>query len=199
MTNARNTNGQEWAPIGRPGSGSRNNAQPRRRAVARALAILAIAVPVLAGPAALPVATGHATEQKPNVPRFASLRHAKANMRVGPGTKYPISWVYRRRGLPVEILRDYGIWRYLRDPWGTRGWMHVRNLTGKRTALITGRLHVLRAEPSDTAAPVVRVEPTVIGELERCQGAWCRLGVGRHTGWLRRRDLWGVYPGETVP
>jgi SH3-like domain-containing protein len=142
-------------------------------------------------------AAGFATEQKSKVPRFASLRHGVVNMRVGPGLRYPIRWVYHRRGLPVEILRDYGIWRYIRDPWGTEGWMHVRNLTSKRTVLITGRIHPLRAEPSDKAAAVARLEPSVIGQLERCKGDWCRVSVGDYAGWVRRRDLWGVYPDET--
>lgn len=148
---------------------------------------------------AVPVAAGRATEQKPDVPRFASLRHNKVHMRVGPGIRYPIRWVYRRKGLPVEILRDYDIWRYVRDPWGTRGWIHVRNLTSKRTVLVTGRIRRLRADPSDTAAAVARVEPAVIGKLERCEGAWCRVRVGDYSGWLRRKDMWGVYPEETYP
>jgi SH3-like domain-containing protein len=163
----------------------------RRRPIgAAALAAMAVAM--------LVATPGRATEQKLTVPRFASLRHGLVNMRVGPGTRYPIRWVYHRRGLPVEILRDYGIWRYIRDPWGTEGWMHVRNLTSKRTVLITGRIHRLRADPSDKAAAVARVEPAVIGHLERCKGDWCRLTVGSYAGWLRRRDLWGVYPGETL-
>lgn len=179
MTNARDTKGLEGTP----------RRCPVRTAAASGLAIVIF----LALPAA-----GYATEQKPIVPRFASLRHGKVHMRTGPGTRFPIRWVYRRRGLPIEILRDYGIWRYLRDPWGTSGWVHVRNLTSKRTVLVTGRTRVLRAEPSVKAEPVARVEPTVIGRLERCNGTWCRLSVGDHTGWLRRRDIWGVYRNETV-
>lgn len=171
---------RRWATAGR---------RPVRAAVA---GLAALALLALAGGA------GRASERKPDLPRFASLRHGKVNMRVGPGLRYPIRWVYRRRGLPVEILRDYDIWRYVRDPWGAQGWIHVRNLSAKRTVLVTGRVHRLRAEPSDKAAAVARVEPTVIGTLERCEGDWCRLSVGDYDGWLRRRDLWGVYRNETV-
>lgn len=184
MTNARDTKGLEGA----------TDRRPVRRAAVPGLA----AALMLALTASLAAPAGHATEQKPTVPRFASLRHNKVHMRAGPGTRFPIRWVYRRRGLPIEILRDYGIWRYLRDPWGTKGWVHVRNLTSKRTVLVTGRVRALRAEPSEKAPPVARVEPTVIGRLERCERDWCRLSVGQYTGWLRRRDLWGVYRDETV-
>ena len=37
------------------------------------------------------------------LPRFASLRSDEANVRSGPGTRYPIEWVFRRKGMPVEI------------------------------------------------------------------------------------------------
>src|SRR3954468_76005 len=35
------------------------------------------------------------------LPRFVSLRTDPVNLRVGPGMRYPVDWVYRRRHLPV--------------------------------------------------------------------------------------------------
>ena len=35
------------------------------------------------------------------LPRFASLDSNEINLRAGPGTDYPILWVYQRKGLPV--------------------------------------------------------------------------------------------------
>ncbi len=37
--------------------------------------------------------------------------------------RYPIEWVYKRRSLPVEILR-FDVWRLVQDPDGIKGWMH---------------------------------------------------------------------------
>src|SRR5690348_12952439 len=70
-------------------------------------------------------------EQDPNkgsvtqlpIPRFVSLRSDEVYLRAGPGTRYPIQWVYKRRDLPVEILREFDVWRLVEAPDGIKGWM----------------------------------------------------------------------------
>lgn len=66
------------------------------------------------------------------LPRFASLRADKTNMRTGSGVRYPIDWVYQRPGLPVEIIAEYGNWRKVRDWLGAQGWAHQSMPSGKR-------------------------------------------------------------------
>ena len=67
------------------------------------------------------------------LPRFASLRTDDVNFRAGPGTRYPIDWVYKRRDLPVEIEREFDVWRLVRDPDNNRGWVHAATLASRRT------------------------------------------------------------------
>src|SRR5262245_3148556 len=55
------------------------------------------------------------------LPRFVSLKSDRVNMRSGPGTEYPMQWVYRRAGLPVEVIREFEAWRQVRDADGTTG------------------------------------------------------------------------------
>ena len=61
--------------------------------------------------------TANQTQQRKGsglpIPRFASLRSDEVNLRAGPGTRYPIQWVYKRRDLPVEIERDFEATRHL--------------------------------------------------------------------------------------
>jgi SH3-like domain-containing protein len=38
------------------------------------------------------------------LPRFVSLKSDRVNLRQGPGTDYPTAWVFRRAGLPVEVI-----------------------------------------------------------------------------------------------
>ena len=35
------------------------------------------------------------------LPRFAALRADEVNLRAGPGTEYPVEWVFLRRALPI--------------------------------------------------------------------------------------------------
>ncbi|WP_246091429.1 SH3 domain-containing protein [Swingsia samuiensis] len=72
------------------------------------------------------------------LPRFAALRADKVYMRRGPGDRYPIDWVYHRRGLPVEVEREFDVWRLVEDSDGQKGWVHQATLYGSRTFVIPG-------------------------------------------------------------
>lgn len=137
-------------------------------------------------------------QEKPKVPRFASLRAEEVNLRTGPGKQYPVDWVFLRRALPIEIVADYGHWRKIRDVDGSEGWVHKSLLSGDRWAMITGGVRTLLRTPAPNTEPVLRAEAGVLGKLLACKGDWCRLEIAGVKGWLRRGDVWGVYPDETV-
>ena len=133
------------------------------------------------------------------LPRFASLRSREINMRSGPGSNYPILWVYSLPGLPVEIIDEFETWRRIRDWQGSTGWIHQNLLTSKRSALVTGGLRKLRRKPDEGAAGVALLDQGVLGKLENCQGPWCRVTVEDYDGWLRRDEFFGIYPDEKLP
>ncbi|MBS0541279.1 MAG: hypothetical protein JSR47_21120, partial [Proteobacteria bacterium] len=56
------------------------------------------------------------------LPRFASLRSDLVNVRAGPGTRYPIEWVFKHKLMPVEIIAEYENYRKIRDWQGAGGW-----------------------------------------------------------------------------
>ena len=118
-------------------------------------------------------------------PRFASLRSDDVpNLRAGPGFRYPIEWVYKRRNLPMEIEREFEVWRLAQDPDGIRGWVHQATLTGLRTFMVQGADATLRAAPKDDAAPVAILKAGVTGRIRSCEAgsAWCHLQVGDYRG-----------------
>jgi SH3-like domain-containing protein len=136
------------------------------------------------------------------IPRFVSLRADSVNLRVGPGDQYPITWVYHRVGLPVEVLREFDVWRLVVDAEGTEGWMHEATLVGTRHFVIAGQSPVtLFRAPSDQSDPAAQLMPGVIGLIERCDAGadWCRMRVGHIGGWLERSAFWGSFPGEAIP
>lgn len=140
-----------------------------------------------------------AAEKALPVPRFVSLRADEVNLRTGPGERYPIDWVLTRKGLPVEIVEEFEAWRKIRDPQGTEGWVHQRMVTGTRNVMVTGDVRTLRADPDATAPAVARAEPGVIAHLLDCRDTWCRVELQGMKGWLKRNEVWGVYPSEAVP
>jgi SH3-like domain-containing protein len=144
----------------------------------------------------LAAAVAMAAEEK--VPHFASLRVNEVNLRAGPGDRYPIEWVYQRKGLPVEVTAQFDVWRKVRDSEGTVGWVHERMLTGQRSVLVTGAERALKRDPDPASTTVARAEPGVVARLVECRAAWCQLEMQGIKGWLPRTELWGVYPDETV-
>lgn len=146
------------------------------------------------------------TEQRPAppgrtglpLPRFVTLRADEVNLRIGPGIRYPIDWVYHRAGLPVEIIDEFDTWRRIRDWQGTEGWVHQSMVQGQRGILVTGKRHTLRRRPEAEAPGVALVDAGVVGVLERCETDWCEVGVDGYSGWLERGAFYGLYPGEKV-
>jgi len=118
-------------------------------------------------------------------------------MRTGPGTRYPIEWVYTRRGLPVEVIAEYDIWRRVRDPDGAEGWVNKTELTGRRAAIVIGAPNELRDDKDDNAPVVAHLEVGAVGQLMSCAPDWCKLKFEGVKGYLRKIDFWGAYPGET--
>lgn len=156
-----------------------------------ALAILSTTMPALA-----------AGEPAEPVPRFVTLRADVVNLRSGPGSRYPVEWVYHRKGLPVEIVAQFDQWRQIRDSQGTEGWVHQRMVAGARNVVVEGTQRILRASADKGAAPVAKLDPGVIAHLLECQDTWCRIEVQSPAsdvkGWLGRDEIWGVLPNEVV-
>ena len=143
-----------------------------------ALICLAMAVPAAA--------------QDRETPYWASLRASVANLRVGPSENFPIDWVYKRRGLPVKVVRVMEGWRLVVDPDGTQGWFYAPLLSPERTALVIGKgLAAIRAEPSATAMLRWNAEPGVVGKLGDCADGWCEFDADGHKGWIEAERLWG--------
>jgi len=142
------------------------------------------------------------------LPRFASLKSDRVNLRQGPGTDYPTAWVFRRAGLPVEIVKEFESWRQVRDAEGTTGWVLGSMLSGRRTAVVLPweqkadqqqpTSAALRDDDSASARPLAYVEAGVLASIISCDGRWCRISVGGFRGYIEQVKLWGAYQGEVI-
>ena len=113
-------------------------------------------------------------------------------MRTGPGVRYPVEWVFKRRGFPIEIVAEFDTWRKVRDWQGTVGWVHRSMLSRRPTVLVTGLVRRLHSKPDNGAETVARLEPGVVAELLRCANSWCEIRAAGHSGWLRKGEFWGA-------
>jgi SH3-like domain-containing protein len=142
-------------------------------------------------------ATAAAQDKTP--PYWASIASGEAMMRTGPGKNYPGVWLYKRRDLPIRVVKLYPNWRLIEDPDGTRGWMLVTLLSDRRTAIVkVGEPRPIYSEASETSRLKYRAEPGVVGRIEHCKNGWCKFGVDKREGYIRTSDIWGVNEGEVV-
>jgi SH3-like domain-containing protein len=177
----------EIAPLKRPSS-------PSLRLCASLLAYL------LCVAAASADSAGSATGLP--LPRYASLKTDRVNLREGPSKDHATKWVFQRAGLPVEITAEFETWRKVRDSEGAEGWVLHSLLSGRRTALIApgkkGQVFKIFSRPhgSDIAATL---ESGVIANVRGCDGSWCTIDGDGFKGAIEQVVLWGVYPNEKIP
>ena len=131
--------------------------------------------------------------QDKDVPYWAAMRFDEVNMRVGPSAEYPIDWVYKRKGLPVKVIRLREGWRLVEDHEGAQGWISRSQLTDDLGALVIGEGPAdMRASASAASNLRWRAQPGVVGKLLQCRESWCEIDVGGRTGWVQAARLWGA-------
>jgi len=202
-------------------------AKCRARSPARAATVLGALVGALLASGSLSAqqSEGETGGSGLKIPRYVSLKSDRVNLRQGPGTEYPIAWVFRRAGLPVEVIREFEGWREIRDADGTTGWVLAAMLSGRRTAVILpweksgdakgggkeegkGKEErkseeetaaaTLRYDDSERSRPVAQVEAGVLASIISCDGRWCRVSIGAFRGYIEQKKLWGAYQGEVI-
>ena len=66
--------------------------------------------------------------------KFLSLKNKEVNLRQGPSFEYPVKLIYKKKYLPVVIIDRSETWRKIRDFKNNSGWIHISQLTNKKTA-----------------------------------------------------------------
>lgn len=149
----------------------------------------------LAAGLALATAAAAAERSTPSgmpVPRYVSLKFDKVNARAGPGDDHRLLWVYRLRGLPLQVVAETSEWRRVCDPEGALAWVHKRTTDGRRSAMNTAAQPVaLLRQPRPDARLAVFLAPHAMAVLDRCEKGWCRIKADGGGGWVREGVLWG--------
>lgn len=98
-------------------------------------------------------------------------------------------------GYPVEVIVNLGEWIKIRDHFGTLSWVQAKQLTNKRTALITADKVELKQGEEETSALLATLEKDVVVEVLStvAKNGWVKV---KHrdglTGFVRSTALWGI-------
>lgn len=122
---------------------------------------------------------------------YGSISSNTVNVRVGPGTQYPISWVYKQKHWPVEAVAKHQGWYKIRDIDGEEGWIYQRFFSKARYGIINNEnkevVNMYKKRDGKTA--VVKFETGAIIKILSCELDICRVSHGRKKGWLQRKYI----------
>jgi SH3-like domain-containing protein len=138
-----------------------------------------------------------ATAMAGEPPHYASVRKDKAYLRQGPSYANRILWIYQHKDYPLLVTGSFDAWRRVKDKDGTVGWMHHTQLSDRRTVVFIGfTKSPLRDEAGPNAKILAYAQPGVVARLKACQLRFCEVDASGTSGWVDKRDIWGVDRGE---
>jgi SH3-like domain-containing protein len=138
-------------------------------------------------------ADGEEVKESRQLPRFVSIRSKEINLRTGPGERYPIDWVLRAKGWPLQVVAEYENWRRVKDWDGNMGWVHRAMLSNTRAGVVQVEITTLRRAPDETGTPIAQVQKRTHAQIKKCENNWCDVKFASdERGWLPAQTLWGA-------
>jgi len=122
---------------------------------------------------------------------FLSLKNNTVNLRQGPSFEYPIKLIYKKKFLPVEILDKSESWRKIKDFKKNTGWIHITQLSKKKSAINIEKNSILYKKPTIYSKPIAKLEIGRLVLIKKCNLKWCKISSGKFIGWINKNVLWG--------
>ena len=110
---------------------------------------------------------------------FLSLKNTEVNLRQGPSFEYPIKLIYKKKYLPVIILDKSETWRKIKDLENNSGWIHISQLSKKKSAINIKKNSIIFKKPTIFSKPVAKVEAGRLVLIKKCKILlWDQIGSG---------------------
>jgi SH3-like domain-containing protein len=130
-----------------------------------------------------------------DLPKFMSIKVDEANLRAGPGTNFPIELIYVKKNLVIEVVDSFDNWYKIIDEEGSKGWLH-KSLISKRRYFVTNIDGAKLYKNPHNRHEFLFLELGLRGRINSCRKDWCNVKFREYSGWLKKSEIWGVYPNE---
>ena len=124
---------------------------------------------------------------------FLSLKNNEVYVRVGPSKEYPIKFIYKKKYLPLEVLDKSETWRKIKDFENNSGWIHISQLSKKKSAININNNSLLYKKPTIFSKPIAKLEIGRLVLIKKCKEEWCKITSGGFSGWIFKDYLWGKF------
>ena len=122
---------------------------------------------------------------------FLSLKNNEVNLRQGPSFEYPIKFIYQKKYLPLKVLDKLETWRKIKDFENNSGWIHISQLSKKKSAINIKNNSVLYKKPTIYSKPIAKLEIGRLVLIKKCKVQWCKITSAGYGGWIFKNSLWG--------
>ena len=122
---------------------------------------------------------------------FLTLKYNKVKVRQGPSFKYPVKFIYKKKYLPIKIIDSKDNFKKIIDIKNNDGWIHVSQLTKKKSAINIHNLSIIFKKPNIYSQPLVRLEKGKMVIVKKCKEDWCKVNTDNFLGWVKKENLWG--------
>lgn len=127
---------------------------------------------------------------------FVYAKFQIVHLRVGPGKAYPISWVIKNKGEPLEVSHKMENWLRCKDFDGDEGWVHVSNVSKRDRHVVIkspGKKYIIAyARDDESSRRVFRIEGGRRVKLKKCEDKWCKISVDNQDAWVLKEFTWGA-------
>lgn len=123
---------------------------------------------------------------------FKSIGAAPAVLYDAPSGKGLKSFI-APRGMPVEVILNYGEWTKIRDASGELFWLETKALSAARTVVVIAPSVKVRSSADDSSGTAFAADKGVLLELvEPASSGWIKV---RHRdgqgGYVKAAEVWG--------
>ena len=122
---------------------------------------------------------------------FSTLRYDNVNLRQGPSKDYPVKIFYKKKYLPVLVQDTSDNWRKIRDHENNSGWIHLSQLSKKKTAITIDDQVIVFKNATIFSKPLVVLKKGRLCLISKCNQEWCKIKTSKYKGWIKKKSLWG--------
>ena len=122
---------------------------------------------------------------------FLTLKYNKVKVRQGPSFKYPVKFIYKKKYLPIKVIDSKDNFRKIIDLKNNNGWIHISQLTKKKSAININDLSIIFKKPNIYSQPMAKLEKGKMVIVKKCKEDWCKIITNGDKGWIFKNSLWG--------
>jgi len=125
--------------------------------------------------------------------KWLSMKYDKTYLRSGPSKQNKVLWTYKKKGLPIKLIRKKGDWYEVEMPEQIKGWINSTQISFKRRIMVISENPIdIRKKEEISSKIIAKASRNVVGDLIGCQKKFCKIDFYEVEGFVEKDFLWGI-------